>query len=473
MISSSLRFSDYKYLAQYRCPLVYYVLCQSWVDAEMGKRFGFPTLDGRILFLDGHLFLYQSDWDELVRFTRASLERHDETFFRNLFACLEEVKARTLEASEALADPDDATRACERFFAAVHRLEFPWFVLLPVAEACEQIIREELTCLHQPVESLQFFLGVARPTLFMQHRQGMKDLRRQLDALGLREQSLDVLRVSAPDAYRQVQEHVRKFSWVGMMHFWGTPLTEERCLEELRAEDRKEEETPTQEMALGNDTLTWLRAQALELSYWRQHVAEVCSMASLAFRRAMESWGKDAGLLSYEDSLWLTPKEFLQALRGQCFPRAMIEERARAYGMYLDEGAPHVIVGEDLQKLLETFFASSETHVSVLKGMTACQGKATGRAKIVRFPDEMQKMNDGDILVAPETTPDLMPAIHKAAAIVTDMGGITSHAAIVSREFGIPCIVGTQNATRMIHDGDTIEVNADAGTVSILEPASV
>ena len=80
----------------------------------------------------------------------------------------------------------------------------------------------------------------------------------------------------------------------------------------------------------------------------------------------------------------------------------------------------------------------------------------------------MEKMEQGDILVAETTAPELLVACKKAGAIVTDMGGLMSHAAIVSREFGIPCIVGTQNASRILKDGDMVEVDANTGIVAII-----
>ena len=78
-------------------------------------------------------------------------------------------------------------------------------------------------------------------------------------------------------------------------------------------------------------------------------------------------------------------------------------------------------------------------------------------------------MNKGDILVSFATTPDLVSAIKKAAAIITDAGGITCHAAIISRELGVPCIVGTKIATKILHDHDIIDVNATHGKVDIIK----
>jgi pyruvate,water dikinase len=100
-----------------------------------------------------------------------------------------------------------------------------------------------------------------------------------------------------------------------------------------------------------------------------------------------------------------------------------------------------------------------------VKGMVACRGRARGKAKVMLSSFEIEKFKKGDVLVAPETTPSYLPIMTKAVAIVTDQGGITSHAAIVSRELGIPCIIGTKIATKTFKDGDLIEVDAEKGIV--------
>ena len=81
----------------------------------------------------------------------------------------------------------------------------------------------------------------------------------------------------------------------------------------------------------------------------------------------------------------------------------------------------------------------------------------------------MNKMNKGDILVSIATDPDIVPAMKKAAAIVTEQGGVTSHAAIVSRELRIPCVIGTKIATKVLKDNDLVEVDATKGIIKILK----
>jgi len=105
----------------------------------------------------------------------------------------------------------------------------------------------------------------------------------------------------------------------------------------------------------------------------------------------------------------------------------------------------------------------------VVKGITAQLGKVSGIVKIVYVNEDLDKVKEGDILVSPMTRPDFLPAMKKSNAFVTDEGGITCHAAIVSRELGKPCIIGTKNATQILKDGDLVEVDADNGVVRILE----
>jgi pyruvate, water dikinase len=101
----------------------------------------------------------------------------------------------------------------------------------------------------------------------------------------------------------------------------------------------------------------------------------------------------------------------------------------------------------------------------LVSGAPASPGVATGRVQIVPDASQIDKVKEGDILVAEMTTPDFVPAMKRAAAIVTDRGGRTAHAAIVSRELGIPCVVGTGNSMAILKDGQVITVDGSKGKV--------
>jgi len=101
----------------------------------------------------------------------------------------------------------------------------------------------------------------------------------------------------------------------------------------------------------------------------------------------------------------------------------------------------------------------------LVKGETASPGIASGVVKIIKDISELDRIQKGDVMVTTMTTPDMVPAMQKAAAIVTNEGGMTCHAAIVSREMGTPCIVGTENGTEILKEGDEITVHATHGVV--------
>jgi pyruvate,water dikinase len=103
--------------------------------------------------------------------------------------------------------------------------------------------------------------------------------------------------------------------------------------------------------------------------------------------------------------------------------------------------------------------------IPLISGAAASPGVAAGPVVVIHSPDEIDLVKDGDVLVTEMTTPDFVPAMKRAAAIVTNLGGRTCHAAIVSRELGIPCVVGTTTATQMLMTGDIVTVNGGGGTV--------
>ena len=107
--------------------------------------------------------------------------------------------------------------------------------------------------------------------------------------------------------------------------------------------------------------------------------------------------------------------------------------------------------------------------IDIIKGVVAMNGLARGRAKIVFNSEQLNKVKTGDILVAPMTTPNYLSALKRAAAFVTDEGGITCHAAIVAREMKKTCIIGTKIATKVLKDGDLVEVDAKKGIVRKLK----
>ncbi len=128
-------------------------------------------------------------------------------------------------------------------------------------------------------------------------------------------------------------------------------------------------------------------------------------------------------------------------------------------------GKTYLVQARPITTLGHTTPPPSEKHVVLARGLAAAPGKASGRVRVLGTPDEGERLQEGEILVAQMTNPDWLPTIRRAAALVTDTGGMTCHAAIVARELGVPCVVGTRTATRDLHDGITVTVDGARGEV--------
>ncbi|MBT4604795.1 hypothetical protein HOC01_04090 [archaeon] len=119
-------------------------------------------------------------------------------------------------------------------------------------------------------------------------------------------------------------------------------------------------------------------------------------------------------------------------------------------------------------KLLRAIDNHLLNSISELKGVVATKGKAKAKVCIILSNKDFDKFEEGDVIVAPTTRPDYLPLMKKSAAIITNEGGVLSHAAILSRELKIPCIIGTKTATLTLKDGDLVEVDANNGIIKIL-----
>lgn len=143
--------------------------------------------------------------------------------------------------------------------------------------------------------------------------------------------------------------------------------------------------------------------------------------------------------------------------------RKEIKKREKGFIIEIKKGKYHIQAGTYV--LRNSIRNQVPEGVQEIKGAVGSPGFARGKVQMIRNLDDVKRFRQGNILVAVTTNPNHVPAMHKAAAIVTDEGGITSHAAIVAREMKKPCIVGTKIVTRILKDGDLVEVDAEKGIV--------
>lgn len=171
--------------------------------------------------------------------------------------------------------------------------------------------------------------------------------------------------------------------------------------------------------------------------------------------------------------------EIVGGLRNKSLAKklqTLAQKRAKGWAILMWQGKITTITGgRRIIQAMEQYriVPPSQITEKVLRGNTACRGKVVGKVKVVHKISEIGKVQPGDILVTKMTTPDYMIAINKCVGIITDEGGITCHAAIVSREFNIPCLVATHNATKLLKDNDIVELDATNSIARVVETTEV
>lgn len=167
---------------------------------------------------------------------------------------------------------------------------------------------------------------------------------------------------------------------------------------------------------------------------------------------------------------YLTPPEVWSVLVGALdFPHRDVKARQKRMFVPVDYKSYTIYTGRIADKFYRAYRTGDrDKSVREVKGIVGSRGTPglfRAKVQILRGPNQVKSFKKGRVLVAELTSPDYIAAIRKASAIITDHGGLTSHAAVVAREFNIPCIVGTKNATQAFSNGDLVEINATRGII--------
>lgn len=172
--------------------------------------------------------------------------------------------------------------------------------------------------------------------------------------------------------------------------------------------------------------------------------------------------------INYSLLRYLTFEELFVFLSNKKLPSLQtLKERQRGTVLFCSKGGSVIYIGKDAIKIKESI--KEKTSKEKIKGLSVIKGIVNGKVKVIKDLNDLGKFKPGYILVTPMTRPQFNKVLKKAIAIITDEGGMLCHAAILAREFKIPCIVGTKIATKVLKNEDKVEVNANTGIVRIIK----
>lgn len=323
--------------------------------------------------------------------------------------------------------------------------------------------------------------------------------------LSYSEEPLDLLKIAleyknGKNIEGLIKEHLEKYSWIkGPVEFEDTTFTKEDYLSRLNNlinEDIEEKIKNIYNVRKNNDIeykkileqykftekAKKLIKAIRNFIFLRTYTTEYSDHLFFTGRHTIFKEITNRTNIADKDLIMLDDKEILDILKNQGIMskeiKNTLENRKKGFAMIWLDGNVQKIFGEESLKLQDEIAKTykilnheenNKSNNKIVSGNIANRGKVKGIARVLTTYQDIYNVKKGDIIVATMTTPDYVSAMEKASGFITDEGGVTCHAAILSREFNVPCIVGTINGTKAIQDGQMIELDAYTGIVYILE----
>lgn len=313
-------------------------------------------------------------------------------------------------------------------------------------------------------------------------------LKENLGGVNFQSISLSEIKKRYPAIYKSIKKHQENFFWIQVNYKYTEPVTEEKFLatiketvvnltpEQIKTKIKRLENY--EELLKKDKQKIWRKlkiskedqekAELISLNgYWHDSRKKANLIGNYTANEFLKRFAKEYGY-KVEELQFTLPQELDQHFAGRKLGRKILQGRMEFSTHIIGAKLPEeILFGEKAKEIVQMTKSKKVEVFKDLRGTPASYGIAQGKVKIIHNP-KGQDIKEGEILVASMTRPDFVPLMKKAAAIVTDEGGITSHAAIISRELGKPCVVGTRIATEVLKDGDRIEVNANHGLIKIL-----
>lgn len=287
-----------------------------------------------------------------------------------------------------------------------------------------------------------------------------------------------------PKINKKIKEHIDKYAWIKVESFFGTKaytfdhvvkhlkdllnsnLKEEIKKNKLWIKNKKIRQEYISKYNFNQEILTIANLSPV-FAKWQDLRKENSVMKTYLDSKYLKELSKRTGI--NEDELACLDYSEIESVINKNFDASLFKKRKRGCLFIFEKDNFKVFYQNEIKNIIDKMLNFDYEEINEFSGTVVSLGKAKGIVKIVIKQEDIPKVKKGDILVSTMTRPEHTSAMKKSAAIITNEGGITCHAAIISRELDIPCLVGTKVATKVLKDGDLVEVNASKGIVRIIK----
>ncbi|MEK6910356.1 MAG: PEP-utilizing enzyme [Nanoarchaeota archaeon] len=461
---------DYHYFGLWKNDL--FATCfwqESWVP-DLVKKLGLKS-DGiyAINLKGGHYLVSKSEIENIHNQISDKINKKDESFFKKMVEVADNEFTLAVKIGEDLKDAEPNIKNFKLFVDAAKRVNLLWqlgadrFVIIAEKKLKEVVVKENF-----PTEYVMEIIPKVQTPLYYRYKELVK-LKKEIGNKSFSQIIKDKILI------KKMQDQVEKYPWIEIFNFNGDRLTIEKLYEQVKHIENVEESTkdfPEENIS----TELKFRARCMYYcGYIKQAGAEYFSIFSEKVMPFLKNIAKKIDI-DYTEFRSLSISEIEQALQGKISKKDLKSRAKRRMGyndwiLIGDKEGKTIFVEEplDIKFLVGKMIPVADKSQTEIKGVVGNSGKYSGICKVILNTEDFHKMETGDVIVTTMTTPDFVILMQKSGAIVTDIGGILSHASIVSREINKPCIIGTRFATQILKDGDLVEVDANEGIVRIIE----
>lgn len=457
--------SDYIFVGKWTQPVIDVAAWIAWEHQPKVNDFKFKNSGTYNEVITNCAFLRLKDglMSEIIDKVYDEIKLNKYELTRSFFEYLEEI---FLKIDKLIEDYKGKYDSREFFVKAIQlntELKFPWWNNFSISNSVDRILNEYSENNNIPLDRLTSLMEML-PNDVSKDENTLRRFRSEFKKLRInKEEDIGFIRKKSKKLAQNLIDYAEESEYIGTHHWWGDPRDITKLIEDIiKVGDKQQQKNPKVPKEIR--TALFVAAKATK---GRLDSAMVGARLGYSLREPLTKLAKNNNI-EYMDIIYYTPEEILDLIDGKTKADInLLNERKKGFSMFYVDKKLKITTGKENEEVYNHFKSIVETKNidGIIKGQIGCRGFAKGIVAILNMPKDNYKVKEGMILVASETTPEYIPAMRKAAAFVTDIGGITSHAAIVAREMGKPCIVGTKNATQNLKDGDLIEVDANKGTI--------
>lgn len=416
-------------------------------------------------------YMYEDEWmGVLEKISSYLLARTNETLEKEFYQTAEELKSIAKEVfNKDLTKWSNAEMKKWFIHYSEKYAEYslyaftPWAVDLVLAPR----LNDELRKINVP-KADEWFEVISTPTRYNRMTQ----------------QRIDLLKIAVKKDWSKLKDHTKKYFWLPIYNLGDKPWNEDDFKEHIKQIGNPVKELQQKEQELDKRKSNFQKIiKEINPNPPLKKLIEVCHLYTYLRDERVDEWRlvlyyiepfyvelARRAKIEPEDSVNMLDEEIVEFLETNKLPQNLQSRKINHAIIYENDKLVVLTKTEDIENVkIERLGETEKKDITEIRGMAASRGVAKGIVRVIRTPQDLSKLKAGEVLVAHHTTPDYVVGMGKASAIVTDEGGITSHAAIVSREMGIPCITSTHIGSSALKTGDFIEVDAINGVVKIIE----